>query len=229
MMLARVPAAYVADAATAEAFRHVGEAPTRRLPRSSPSLKMRAAMEATDLLAHRASNGKLRDPAPDEPTLRAILESALRAPDHGLLRPWRLLLVRGAAREALGQVLHDALLQRKPHAAPEELAKERRKLLRAPLVIVVVARPRTDPKVPEPEQVMSAGLVAYGLVLAAQAHGFAGMWRTGPAAYDPVVHRALGLEPGEQTVGFIYLGTPAQPAPPITRPNPDTFAREWKP
>lgn len=185
-------------------------------------------MQATELLATRASNGKLRDPAPDEPTLRAILEAALRAPDHGLMRPWRLLLVRGAAREALGEVLCESLLRRKPGAAPEELDRERRKPLRAPLLVVVVARPRPDPKVPELEQLVSAGTLAHGLVLGAQAHGFAGMWRTGPAAYDPEVQRALGLEPGEQIAGFVYLGTPALPAPAIERPRYQDFVREWK-
>ena len=184
-------------------------------------------MKAEELLATRASNGKLREPAPDEPTLRAILEASLRAPDHGLLRPWRLVLVRGMARDALGQVLRASLLRRKPAAAPEELEREQRKPLRAPLMVVVVARPRPDPKVPELEQLISAGTLAYGIVLGAQAHGFAAMWRTGPAAYDAGVQHALGLEPGEQITGFVYLGTPALPAPAIERPRYDTFVREW--
>jgi len=184
-------------------------------------------MQADELLATRASNGKLRDPAPDEPSLRAILEAALRAPDHGLMRPWRLLLVRGMARDALGDVLRVSLLRRKPAAAPEELEREQRKPLRAPLMVVVVARPRPDPKVPELEQLMSAATLAHGIVLGAQAHGFAGMWRTGPAAYDSGVQRALGLELGEQIAGFVYLGTPALPAPSIDRPRYDAFVREW--
>lgn len=186
-------------------------------------------MHATELLATRASNGKLREPAPDDTSLRAILEAALRAPDHGLLRPWRVLLVRGRAREAFGQAMRASLAKRKPAATAEELDREQRKPLRAPLIVVVVARPRPDPKVPELEQLISAGTLAYGIVLAAQAHGFAGMWRTGPAAYDPEVQRTLGLENGEHIAGFIYVGTPALPPPPIERPRYDAFVREWTP
>jgi len=188
---------------------------------------MASIMDALELLATRASNGKLRDPAPDDATLRTLVESALRAPDHGLLRPFRLLVVRGAARERLGLVMREALLRRKPAAEAEELDKEQRKPLRAPLLIVVTAHPRPAPKVPEIEQVLAAGAVAYGLVLAAQAHGYAAMWRTGPAVYDPMVKHALGLADTDHIVGIVYVGTAAVAAPPVARPGYDDSVSEW--
>ena len=52
-------------------------------------------MDAYELLLTRASSGKLREPGPDDATLHAIVHAALRAPDHGLLRPWRIQVVRG--------------------------------------------------------------------------------------------------------------------------------------
>lgn len=185
------------------------------------------AMDALELLSTRASNGKLRDPAPDDATLTKIVDGALRAPDHGLLRPWRIHLVRGEARARLGAVMRAALLRRTPHASPEALDKEERKPLRAPLIAVVSARLREDPKVPAVEQVLAAGAVAHGLLLGAHAHGFAAMWRTGPAAYDPEVKRAFALAPTDAIVGFIYMGTPAQPYPPITRQQAGDVIAEW--
>ena len=76
-------------------------------------------------------------------------------------------------------------------------------------------------------QLISAGTVAHGVVLGAQAHGFSALWRTGPAAYDPHVQRPLGLEPGEQIAAFVYVGTAALPPPPIERPRYDSCVREW--
>src|SRR5262245_31588268 len=105
----------------------------RRAPRCRP-------MDAMDMLLTRASHGKLREPAPDDAVLERVFAAALRAPDHGLLRPWRFQLIRGDARARFGEVLRSTLLARKPNALPEELEKEQRKPLRAPLLIVVSAR-----------------------------------------------------------------------------------------
>ena len=185
------------------------------------------AMDALELLSTRASNGKLREPAPDDATIQRIVDAALRAPDHGLLRPWRIHLVRGEARERLGAVMRAALLRRFPQAPPEVLDKEQRKPLRAPLIAVVSARLREDPKVPAVEQVLAAGALAHGLLLGAHAHGFAAMWRTGPAAYDPEVKRAFSLAPTDAIVGFLYIGTASQPAPPITRQQATQVLEEW--
>jgi nitroreductase len=186
-------------------------------------------MDAIELLLTRASAGKLREPAPDETTLQRAFAAALRAPDHGLLRPWRFQLIRGEARERFGELMRACLLARKPEALPEELDKEQRKPLRAPLIIVVSARIQPGhPKVPAIEQVLSAGAAAQNILLALHAQGYAGMWRTGPAAYDPAVKRALGLAEHDAIVGFVYCGTQAAPAPDIARPAPAAHVEEWR-
>jgi nitroreductase len=185
-------------------------------------------MDAIELLLTRASHGKLRDPAPDEATLQRVFAAAMRAPDHGLLRPWRFQLIRGEARARFGEVMRSALLTRKPNALPEELEKEQRRPLRAPLLIVVSARVQPQhPKVPAIEQVLSAGAAAQNILLALHAQGYAGMWRTGPAAYDPQVKRALGLADTDAVVGFIYAGTAAASPPDIARPGNDAHVQEW--
>jgi nitroreductase len=182
-------------------------------------------MDAIDLLLTRASNGKLGDPAPDDETLRLALQAAVRAPDHGLLRPWRFQLIRGAAREQLGRVMRDALAQRQPSASPQELDREQAKPLRAPLLIVVAALLQESQKAPPIEQILSAGAAAQNILLALHARGYAGMWRTGPAAYDPKVKQALGFEAKDAIVGFIYAGTPRAAPPALPRPEP--LVHEW--
>jgi nitroreductase len=170
---------------------------------------------------------KLGEPAPEGEALARILRAALRAPDHGALRPWTILLVRGAARGALGDVLADALAARSAGTSPEDLARERGKAMRAPLVAVVVASIAPSPKIPEVEQLLSAGCVAYGLEIAAQAEGFGAVWKTGAAVYDRAVHQRLGLGERDRIVGLIYLGTPTTEPPDIERPRIEDHVREW--
>ena len=86
--------------------------------------------------------------------------------------------------------------------------------MRAPLIVVVAATARPNPKIPEIEQIVSAGAAAQNLLLAAHAMGFGGMWRTGGPAYDPEIKVALGLAASDTIVGFLYLGTPLRPAMP---------------
>jgi nitroreductase len=184
-------------------------------------------MDAIELLTTRCSNGKLGEPAPDERSLQLAMQAAVRAPDHGSLRPWRFQVIRGSAREQLGKVMREALRRRTPELAPALLDKEQSKPMRAPLLIVVSARVRDHVKVPAIEQILSAAAAAQNILLALHATGYTGMWRTGPAAYDSHVREALGLAEGDVIVGFIYAGTATAAPPPIKRPTPDEHVEEW--
>lgn len=184
-------------------------------------------MDAIELLATRASNGKLTEPAPDEATLEEILKSAFRAPDHALLRPWMVFEVRGAARAKLGDVFADALANA-GETEDEKLDRARRKPLRAPLLLVVAVKPVEHPKVPEIEQILSAGAVAHGILLGAHARGFSAMWRTGELSHDPFVARAFGLGDKDRIVGFVYVGTAAQEPPATIRPAVEDHHARWE-
>jgi len=184
-------------------------------------------MDAIELLRTRASNGKLTEPAPDADSLRFALEAAARAPDHAGLRPWRVHLVRGEARDKLGALMAESARKHNPNLSAEDYDKTRRKALRAPLIIVVSAVVQDSPKVPAIEQVLAAGAAAQNILLALFARGYSAMWRTGGAAYDEDVKRAFGLRAEDALVAFIYAGTAKQPAPDMHRPSPDDFARDW--
>lgn len=164
-------------------------------------------MEALDLLLNRVSVGRLLEPAPDAAQRDLLFRAALRAPDHGQLRPWRFLTVEGAARQQLGELFAAALTASNPEAKPEALDKARAMPLRAPLLVVVIARITDHPKVPQQEQLLAAGCAAQGILLAAHAQGFGAMWRTGEFSYDAQVVAGLGLQAGERIVGFVYLGS----------------------
>lgn len=180
------------------------------------------------LLHSRASLGRLGDPAPDDATLQRCFQAALRAPDHGLLHPYRFHLVRGEARAALGELLASAYKARTPDATPEMVEQQSKKALRAPLIIVVSALIKDHPKVPPIEQILCAGAAAQNILLALHAQGFAGIWRTGPLAYDERVKAGFGLEPKDALVGFIYAGTAQAEAPSFERPSVGEHLLEWR-
>ena len=69
---------------------------------------------ALDQLLSRRSAGPLQEPAPDGADLDLILDAGLRAPDHGRLRPWRFVVIRGEARLAFGEKLGEAAAVRDP-------------------------------------------------------------------------------------------------------------------
>jgi nitroreductase len=184
-------------------------------------------MQAIEALLRRHSARALKEPAPDDAALGLILESATRAPDHGRLRPWRFIVIRSEHRARFGELLADHLRRTKGPVSDEALERERRKAFRAPLIIVVAAILRTDGKIPEIEQVLSAGAAAQNIMHAALALGFNAMWKTGGPAYDEQVKAALGLESKDAIVGFMYVGTDEEGPGSLPRPDWRQFVQYW--
>lgn len=168
--------------------------------------------DALHLLFARRSIGRLTEPAPSASQLDMILRAAAAAPDHGELRPWRFVLLRGEAKEAFGSVLADAYLRRVALAGaepiPAKVEKERTKLNRAPLVLVVCAVHIHDDLIPWDDQLGAGYAAAQNALLACTALGYGSMWRTGDAAFDVHVKRALGLSEHDAIIAFLYIGTP---------------------
>jgi nitroreductase len=184
---------------------------------------------AARLLATRRS-GKARDmaaPGPDAGQRRAILEAAMRVPDHGKLAPWRFVTVGDAERPAFAERLVAALRTDKPEATNIEVETTRSFALHAPWLVIVLSRPVTTAPIPVWEQELSAGAATMLLCLAAHAQGFAANWLTGWATYSDAVMRLVG-EPGERIAGFVFIGTPVKPLEERPRPAFDAVVREWR-
>jgi nitroreductase len=187
-------------------------------------------MEALEAVMTRASVAPafLTEPAPEGVVLERILAAGASAPDHGRLRPWRFILIRGEARVRLGEVFAEALRRRQPDAAEAALEQERVRPLRAPLLIAVVAKVDPQhPKIPEIEQILSTGAAVQNLLIAAHAQGFGGKWLTGANAYDEHVKKALGLAPDDRLVGFVHLGSIEGKPPSVPHADPAALTVEW--
>lgn len=182
-------------------------------------------MDAVELLLNRVSSPVLEEPAPTPEQLDLLYRAALRAPDHGSLRPYRFLQIEGAGREKLGQFFVDAASAERELSDAEE-QKLRQAPLRAPMLLVVIASLQSHPKVPEIEQQITAGCAAHSMILAAFAQGVDAIWRSGEMAFNPRVKQRLGLAENEQIIGFIYLGK-ARKHRVVPCPQPGEFVQKW--
>jgi nitroreductase len=176
--------------------------------------------DALELLKTRRSFKpvELSGPGPSAAEIDTLLTIGSRVPDHGKLAPWRFIVFEGEARRAAGDAIVAAFRAKYPDATAEQAEAERERLTRAPLVVAVVSRAAPHVKIPEWEQVLSAGAAAMNLVLAAHALGYGASWITEWYAYDRAVLDALGLEPHEKIAGFVHIGRP--PGVPEDRPRP---------
>ena len=182
------------------------------------------------LLATRRS-GRPRDlvaPGPSAAELRAILEIAMRTPDHGKLHPWRFVHVARKRRAAFATLLQAAYRVDNPAPGRLEIEAGERFAHQAPELIVALSSPTPDHKIPVWEQQLSCGAACMNLVLAAHALGYAAGWVTGWAAYSPAMLAAFGAPP-ERIAGFIFVGTPGAALEDRLRPEPDEVISEWSP
>ena len=180
-------------------------------------------MEAFEAILGRVTTppAKMGDPGPDDAALRRMAEAAAAAPDHGKLEPFRFIAVRGAGRERLGGLFAEAAKLELDHPSEAEVRKQAEAPLRAPLLLVAVAR------LPPGEQRQSAACAVQNLLLAAHALGFAAKWATGFPAASPHVKAGLGLGPHEEVAAIVYLGTAKARQTPPPRPAPDAILAEW--
>ena len=172
-----------------------------------------------DAISSRRSFSAVTEDAPGRAELLPLVRAAARAADHGALRPWRLIELRGDDRVALGTAL--AASAGLEGAAAAKLAG---KPLRASLLLAVVASRQPSEKVPHWEQDAAAAGVAHLLTLLLEDAGWGAMWRTGGHTRSEPVRRLHGLAETEELLGWLYVGGIPASAKPAVRPPIDPAA-----
>jgi nitroreductase len=171
---------------------------------------------------------RLKPPAPSPADLAQIAAAGLRAPDHGNLRPWRLIHVHD--RQALADAFEAAEQELRPAADSEARSRARERALRGPMLVVLVANIRPDrPEVPEHEQWAAIGAALAQMLLAAAALGYGAGILSGRKTQTQALRNALGLADDESVVGFLSLGTPSVAPPVAAAPDPSRYIQEWPP
>ncbi|MBU6477535.1 MAG: nitroreductase [Xanthomonadaceae bacterium] len=172
---------------------------------------------------------QLQPPGPTPEQLREIIATAIRVPDHGKLMPWRLVAFTGNARARYGEALAGLHAQVDPGVPAAKLAKDRDRFAHSPVVLAVIARiDEAHPKIPAQEQLLSAGCLAFNLLLAAQAAGFAAQWLTGWSCYDRDAAKLLGLSGNERAIAYIHIGDRGEEPPERNRPDVDQVLGAWQ-
>lgn len=148
-----------------------------------------------------------------------ILGAAGAAPDHGLLTPWRLIVIAPDRRHLLGDAFAGALAARDPAATEVQLCDAREKALRSPFLMLVVVRldPKLGPTHPH-ERIVSAGCAIQNMLLVAQAIGFGAGLSSGRALHSQQIKSLFGLGAEERPLCFLSVGTVTRRKPPRTRP-----------
>lgn len=183
-------------------------------------------MDALSILLNRQSQARLQAPAPEGTALENIMRAALKAPDHGGLTPWQFVVCQGKGLTDLGAIFERSAIENDKSA--KEIERAVQLPLRAPMVIVAIAKYKEHEKVPQVEQIASASCAVMAMQMAAQAQGFNGIWRTGAYAHCEVVRKAFELSEDDEIIGFLYLGTPAIAS--VEKPllSPTDFFTHWQ-
>ncbi|MBD8507640.1 nitroreductase family protein [Hoyosella sp. G463] len=163
-----------------------------------------------DLLSARRSFLTLTDEAPSDADITRLVQACTSVADHKALRPWRVITLRGAARERMGEAIAGHMHGDVPGLTDPEQIEDARKLaakpLRAPLLIALVHRAVRPPSVPEWEQIATAAGVGHYLSLLLHDEGWGVVWRTGPFVDMPAVATMHGLAAHERLLGWLYVG-----------------------
>jgi nitroreductase len=183
-----------------------------------------------DSIKQRRSVGQLTQEQPSREQIECMLEAATYAPNHHTTEPWRFFVVTGGAREELGAMMAASLRMSLQDTSPEKkqllVRKERGKTLRAPIIITVAVPGNRDAEGLFIENIEAASAAVQNMLLASEAMGLATIWRTGDAAYDPLIKRWFGLTPEDHIVGFIYVGYP-KVSRPMRTPTPFSERTTW--
>lgn len=201
-----------------------------KLPKlSMPLSAANPSVEAFSLLWHRRSTTAncLCEPGPSDDILRDILTIGARVPDHRRVTPFRFVIFGGDARERVGAILAKAFIDDTPDASSEKIEFERRRFLRAPVVLGVVSSVDKNHRTPEWEQILTVGAVCQNILIAANTKGFAAQWLTEWYAYHPTVQKELGLSQSERIAGFIYIGSASENPLERARPQLDDLISKF--
>jgi nitroreductase len=172
---------------------------------------------------------RLAAPGPDAGQLQQILGAAAAAPDHGELVPWRFVLVPGGARAALAEAFAQALRERDRAATAEQLAQAREKAFRGPVLLLAVARSEGgDESIPATERLVACGCAIQNMLLMATALGYGSSLTSGKALDSEPLRSLFGLQPGEQALCFMTLGTIASQRRARARPPVERYVSELR-
>lgn len=167
---------------------------------------------------------RLAAPGPSVAQVHDMFLAAAAAPDHGVVMPWRFVLVPEDKRCVLADVFGQALRERDASATPEQVEQAREKAFRAPFLTLAIARlGPCEPDIDPLERMVSVGAAIQNFLLCAHSMGFGSSLTSGQAMRSTALRQLFALTDGEQAVCCINVGTVIKRKPARLRPAVATF------
>ena len=142
----------------------------------------------------------------EENLIKTILDNANWAPNHKRTEPWRFKVLKGNARQRLGNFLANWYKTNTPAAAFSE--KKYQKNLanpqRANCIIAICMQRDPDERVPEWEEIAATACAVQNMWLTCTAHHIGAYWSTPKAIADFAQFHPL--QEGEKCLGLFYMG-----------------------
>jgi nitroreductase len=183
--------------------------------------------EALNNILLRNSARSLEGPCPDQSVMKEVYKAALRAPDHAWLRPSRFIEVTGRGLHRLSEAFGKYAEENFSDLSDEKLSAYRNAPFRAPMVLILLSKIQLHPKVPEIEQMLSTAAAAQNILLALNAYGFGGMWRTGKLALNDRIGKYIGVSGDQRVLGYLYIGTSSGNPKNLPDIDPEEFVSKW--
>lgn len=194
------------------------------LAQHGPSSAESGFAEALITSRQNISPKRLVEPGPNPEERVRLFRAAAAAPDHGLLMPWRFVIVPQERRSALANTFALALIDRDPGASLEQIEAAREKAYRAPLLMLVVAKlGECEPAIPSLERMVSVGCAVQNMLLSAHSMAYGSSLTSGQAMCSPRMRQLFRLADGEEAVCFINIGTVSKRKVGRVHPEPSSF------
>lgn len=167
---------------------------------------------------------RLEEPGPNNEQVERLFRAASAAPDHGLLMPWRFIVIPSKKRADLGEVFALALIDRALGATLDQIESAREKAYRAPFLMLAVAcLGQCESDIPVLERMVSVGCAIQNILLTAHSMKLGSGLTSGQAMSSIRMRELFQMRPGEEAVCFINIGTASKRRTPRHRPDTADF------
>lgn len=167
--------------------------------------------DVIEAIRERRSIKSFKDRPVAEGDIDALLELAVRAPNHRMTGPWGFVVMGPGGRGAYGEALGNRRARKveDPDAAAAVLQKTVEGAVAVPAMIAFTQRLSDDPEIRE-EDYASVFMGIQNVCLAAPSLGLGTHIKTGAVLGEESLRRALGVADGERVVALVQLGEPEE-------------------
>ncbi len=179
-------------------------------PKRSGETASRSVETIQELILTRChtSPRRLVSPGPTSEQTDTLFTLAAFAPDHGLLVPWRFVIIPTGQRQQLAEAFALALAQRDSAATEKQMNDAREKAYRSPFLAIAIARhEQCKPDIPIPERMISMGAAIQNMLIGSNAMGLGSALTSGRAMSSQPLRQLLDLQGHEHAICCINIGT----------------------